>query len=199
MSSKTEVVRQAGGKFIHLFHVTTEKDGKSVGPWEIASRKLDPFVTGNHTPDAVVIVAIHEGKLVVIREFRYSLGANMWGFPAGCLDEGQTVFECAQNELKQETGLDMDENDVIRSRSYVFPSAGLTDEMHAIVFCNAHGKLSKDYLEGHEIIDTHLLSYDELKALRDSDDYISSRLMMMIEGLHTFHAIANQDNALGWK
>ena len=56
-------------------------------------------------PGAVMVVPVlHDGRLVMERQFRYPLGRVMLEFPAGKLDPGESVHACAQRELAEETG-----------------------------------------------------------------------------------------------
>ena len=56
-------------------------------------------------PGAVMIVPIlDDGRLVVERQWRYPIGEVMLEFPAGKLEAGEPVLECAVRELVEETG-----------------------------------------------------------------------------------------------
>jgi len=56
-------------------------------------------------PGAVMIVPLlGEDRVVVERQWRYPMGRAMLEFPAGKLEPGEPVLECAVRELIEETG-----------------------------------------------------------------------------------------------
>ena len=56
-------------------------------------------------PGAVMIVPLlDDGRLVVERQWRYPLKRAILEFPAGKLEAGEPVLECAVRELAEETG-----------------------------------------------------------------------------------------------
>ena len=57
-----------------------------------------------HPGAAVVVPVLDDGRLVVIRQWRYPMGRAMLEFPAGKLEAGEPPFECAWRELAEETG-----------------------------------------------------------------------------------------------
>jgi ADP-ribose pyrophosphatase len=56
-------------------------------------------------PGAVMVVPLlDDGRLVMERQYRYPMGRVMLEFPAGKIDAGEPVWQCAQRELAEETG-----------------------------------------------------------------------------------------------
>ena len=56
-------------------------------------------------PGAVMIVPLlGEDRVVVERQWRYPMGRAMLEFPAGKLEPGEPVLDCAVRELIEETG-----------------------------------------------------------------------------------------------
>lgn len=56
-------------------------------------------------PGAVLIVPVlADGRLVIVRQFRYPLERILIEFPAGKLDPGEAPLTTAQRELREETG-----------------------------------------------------------------------------------------------
>ena len=59
-----------------------------------------------HHPGAVAIVALDDaGAVVLLRQFRYAAGGEIWEIPAGTLEEGESPEATAERELAEEAGL----------------------------------------------------------------------------------------------
>ena len=57
-----------------------------------------------HPGAVMVIPLLDDGRIVMERQYRYPVQRVMLEFPAGKLDAGETVFDCARRELFEETG-----------------------------------------------------------------------------------------------
>jgi ADP-ribose pyrophosphatase len=57
-----------------------------------------------HPGGVVAIPVLENGKLVLIRQFRYPLQKYIYELPAGKLDSGQPPMETMHRELEEETG-----------------------------------------------------------------------------------------------
>jgi ADP-ribose pyrophosphatase len=61
-------------------------------------------------PGAVAIVPmLSDGRVVLVRQYRYAAGKNLLEIPAGTLEHGETVEECVKRELREETGYEVGE------------------------------------------------------------------------------------------
>ena len=58
-----------------------------------------------HPGAVMVIPMLDDGRLVMERQYRHPMGRVMWEFPAGKLDPGESVLDCARRELQEETGI----------------------------------------------------------------------------------------------
>ena len=54
--------------------------------------------------EAVMIVPIIDDHLLLIHEYAVGIGIYELGFSKGLIDAGETVFEAANRELKEEVG-----------------------------------------------------------------------------------------------
>jgi ADP-ribose pyrophosphatase len=56
-------------------------------------------------PGAVAVLALQgDGRLVLVRQWRYPVGRVLLELPAGKRDPGETTLACAMRELQEETG-----------------------------------------------------------------------------------------------
>jgi len=79
-----------------------------------------------HPGAAAVVPVLDSGKVVMVRQYRYSIGEATLEIPAGKLDDGEEVLTCAHRELKEETGFDAGE--MVKLLPFV-SSPGFTDEV----------------------------------------------------------------------
>jgi ADP-ribose pyrophosphatase len=55
---------------------------------------------------SVAALPVHDdGRVVLVRQYRYAVDASVWELPAGRLDPGESVEEAARRELEEEVGL----------------------------------------------------------------------------------------------
>lgn len=134
------------GKFISRYdlYYTTADDKKKT--YEIISRnkniKTEEEIR-NPGPDGVVIIATDRSGMHILlnREFRLSVDAYIYNFPAGLIDAGETPETAAARELREETGLRLIQIDDRLNDSY--SAIGFANETNAVVIGKAEGTFAK--------------------------------------------------------
>ena len=61
----------------------------------------------------VGVMILNDNNEVLLMLRHGSHGAGEWAFPGGHLEFGDTIFETAQREVKEETGLDVTEFELV--------------------------------------------------------------------------------------
>jgi ADP-ribose pyrophosphatase len=136
------------GKFLHLI----DRDG-----WEFVSR---PNSSG-----IVIIVAVTDGKIVLVEQLRRSVNCQVIGLPAGLVDTAddpsnqESESEAAIRELEEETGYTaVSVREVARGPI----SPGATNEVMAIFVADGVSRKGAQRLDGDEDIKVHLVDLAEL-------------------------------------
>ncbi|MGD2151418.1 MAG: NUDIX hydrolase [Desulfobacterales bacterium] len=154
-------------KWLNLFNVSYVDKSGDRKIWQVASRVKKPKCVTNDfaKPDAVVMVPFHKSKkkMVITKEYRVPLADYEYGFPAGLVDEGETVQEAARRELTEETGLILTR--FIKIGPGIYSSAGMTDESVSMVYIECDGDPSNDRNEGSEDIEVLFVSREEASRL----------------------------------
>ena len=83
-------------------------------------------------PGAVVILPLlGDGQVVLLRNHRFVIGETLWELPAGTVEPGEPLEECAKRELAEETGYSAEK---WTSLGYLYASPGVLDEkLHLFV------------------------------------------------------------------
>jgi ADP-ribose pyrophosphatase len=78
-----------------------------------------------HAPSVVLIPIEDDGRVVLIKQFRAPLGREIWEFPAGRVDAGESAEDAARRECEEEIGRVPHRLERIRG---LFPTPGFCDE-----------------------------------------------------------------------
>jgi ADP-ribose pyrophosphatase len=83
-----------------------------------------------HPGSVVVLPHLPEGKVVLVRQFRYAARKALWELVAGSLKPGETPAQAARRELLEETGYRAQSFKLLFS---FYPSPGfLNERMHLV-------------------------------------------------------------------
>lgn len=126
------------------------------GRWEYASRV--------GVVRAVVVLAEHDGKVILIDQHRAALGGRCLELPAGLVgdeDPDATIEDTAIKELEEEAGFTADR---IERLGDFHSSPGMLSESFTLV--RAHGVRQQGQGGGteHEDINVHLVARDNIPA-----------------------------------
>jgi len=173
---KLELITQT--RWLKFFtRIYVNKNGREA-KWDFVSRKENPDKPQKNA-DAVVIVAILKGKLVLIKQFRAPIYDYLIECPAGLIDIDETPLDAAKREFEEETGLIL-----CKCSNYPIPtynSAGITDESVCYVIGNAEGEISTSSNEESEDIQVLTVDKNEaLKLLVSKDQKISSKCFLVL-------------------
>jgi ADP-ribose pyrophosphatase len=147
------------------------------GRWEYVSR------TGS--VNAVVILAEHEGKVILVEQYRVPVGARCLELPAGLVgdeDPNATVDETAVKELEEETGFTADR---IEHLGQFHSSPGMVAESFTLVRAHGVRKVGEGGGTEHEDITVHLVARQDIPAFirkrRQEGTAIDVKLLLFLD------------------
>ena len=188
MSKIEKVTKTTDNRFLNMYDLDTVTKTGQKALYHVASRAKDvsdlKLNTHINKPDGVIIYALYGEKrdrVVLIRQYRFSIGDYIYEFPAGLVDEGENYHQAGVRELREETGLTFHpiKVDEMYSRPY-FTTIGMTDESCAAVYGTADGVLSRDGLEDGEEIEVVLADRAEIRRiLKEENVSLMCAYMMM--------------------
>lgn len=109
------------------------------------------------------VLFVKEGKVALVRQFRYVYGKEIYEIPAGKIDEGESAEQAAMRELEEETGYRAEK--LIKLLD-IYPSPGYTDEVIAIYYAPNALFVGEKHDEG-ELLSTQFLPIEEVKKMID--------------------------------
>lgn len=123
MSSRLQVVRS---KTIYKGRIITVKLDRIIEPGGL--RAVREVVC--HPGSVVVLAHLPDGRLLLVRQYRYAAGESLWELVAGGIEGGETPQQAARRELLEETGY---EARTITPLFDFFPSPGILSELMHLV------------------------------------------------------------------
>lgn len=182
------VEKLTDNRFVNLYHVDATSVHDTTVSYYVASRaeKIEDMKlnTRKNTPDGVIIYSIYgekRDKVVLIRQYRYTIGDYIYEFPAGLVEPGEDFHEGAVRELYEETGLQLTtlKVDEAYEKPY-FTTIGMTDESCATVYGYASGEISAAAQEDTEEIEVVIADREEVKRiLKEENVAIMCAYMLM--------------------
>lgn len=160
------ILRQAQDERDHDAPLETVWQGKYIsalkrGRWEYVSR------TG--CTNAVVVLAEHDGKVILIEQYRVPVGGRCLELPAGLVgdeDEHATVEDTAIKELEEETGFTCDR---VERLGEFHSSPGMVAESFTLVRAHGVRKIGEGGGNHDEDITVFLIPRSEIP------DFVASR------------------------
>ncbi len=88
-------------------------------------------------------LVIKEGKIFIAQRPEGKPLPNLWEFPGGKLEEGETLQQCLKREIKEELSLDVEVGDFIMDTTYSYPNGEFKINLYRTYFPeNAEPKLN---------------------------------------------------------
>src|SRR5690606_7599061 len=115
-------------------------------------------------PGAAAVVAIHQGKMIVVEQYRKALGKTQIEIPAGKLDPNEEPHIAAIRELEEETGFIAQEVKLLHA---FYTSPGFADEKLYVYYTDQLEAVKQNLDDDEDVIVMQI-------TLEEADSYIAS-------------------------
>ncbi len=123
---------------------------------------------------AVILPVLDDGRIVLIRNYRFVVDEVLWELPAGMIDPGEDPDRCAARELTEETGYTAGR---VEKLGQFFSCPGTMDEV-------MHAYLATELTDGEQGLEP----YEEISVEPRTDDDV--RRMVRSGEIHDAKTVA---------
>ncbi|MDE7168274.1 MAG: NUDIX hydrolase [Clostridia bacterium] len=128
-----------------------------------------------HSGGAAVLCVV-DGKVLLVKQYRYLYGKEIYEIPAGKLERGEDPLIAAARELKEETGMSADLIPYIK----LYPTPGYTDEIiHVYLAKNCRGGGNQSLDDG-EFLSVCSKPLNEVLSLIESGEICDGKTVAAI-------------------
>ncbi len=164
-----KVVQQTDNRFLNMFELTGTMRNGGEKTYFMASRTESPdglkMYSEEKPADAVLMYGICGSRIVLERQYRYTIDDYIYELPAGLLESGESAEKAGIREFFEETGMVFTPvTGHVSSRPF-YPSIGMTDESITTVFGRAEGTPTSENQEDSEDIQVILADRDECRRI----------------------------------
>lgn len=135
-------------------------------------------------PSVTVVLEDENKRILLVRIWRYTTGKSDWEFPAGGVENGETVIEAAQREVREETGYVCKDYEQIYA---YYPMNGIANKQFHIVICKAVEQVGE--FDADEISETKWFTWGEIQELINARKLVDGSTLTALLLLHHFDFI----------
>lgn len=163
--------------------IKVRKETCDLGNGKIAEN----FFTIERTDYGIVAAFDENKKLVMIRQYRHSIGKFSIEFPAGHFEKDEEPVTGTKRELREETGYSMDK---FHALGTLYPATGIMRERAHFFWGEGAKKVGPQQFDEHEDIEVILITLPEaIKALKEGKifDMATALLLFKLENETHLH------------
>lgn len=159
------------GKYLKNYELTYQNKTGREKKYEIVSRsELKNSSELGKKISGVSIIATMDNKLLLLHEFRMGVNKRIYNLCAGMIEEGESIEECIQRELFEETGLQVKTIQKILPPSY--SAVAISDIKTYIAFVEVKGTFG-DFSSENEDIEKEFYTPLQVENLLETEEFSS--------------------------
>lgn len=128
-------------------------------------------------PGGAGVLYVRDGKVLLVRQFRYAFEQAIYEIPAGKLSEGEDPKEAARRELSEEAGIEA--NDLTLLCEY-YPTCGYSAEK-IFLYLASGGVEGESHPDENEFLNVEYMSLDEVWQKIRSGEIKDSKTIIAVQ------------------
>ncbi len=110
-------------------------------------------------PGSVIIIPKINDKIILLKQYRYTLRKFIYELPAGTINEDETPEDCAKRELVEETGFSAG---TVKKIFEMYIAPGYSNEITHVFLAENLRYVGEEKRDEDEIIELVYLTYDKI-------------------------------------
>ena len=135
-----------------------------------------------HPGSTGIVPLLDDGKIVMVSQYRHSVGDYLLEIPAGTVEPGESPINCARRELEEETGLVAREF-IELAQVYILPAYS-DEKIH--VYLARDFSPSRQNLDQDEILQVVKYPFDEVLMMIDKGLVTDALTILSIQHAHMY-------------
>jgi len=162
------------------------KNSKEIYNGQVIDLRVDEILNENGStgyrevvshPGGAAVVAVNNGKIILVTQFRYPLNKTIYELPAGKLDHSEDPVECAKRELEEETGF---KSDNFIKLGEIVSTPGFCDERLHLFLARDLKPGNKNHEEGEYGMETHYFTLGEIEQKIVDSEIIDAKTICAV-------------------
>ena len=129
-----------------------------------------------HSGGACVLF-VEDGKVLLVRQYRYAYGESLYELPAGKLESGEDPKCTALRELEEEAGVRAEE---LKLLFVMYPTPGYTDEK-IYIYQALSGKKTSRALDEDEFLDAEYFPIETVKEMLKKGEIKDGKTLVALQ------------------
>jgi len=137
-----------------------------------------------HQGAVAVVPLLDDGRIVMVRQYRHAVGRILMEFPAGKLDPGESVWQCAIRELMEETGYEAAQ----WARVGIFHNAAAYSTEKMEIWFARGLKAGRQRLDPGEFLEVQALTVEALDQMAQRGELTDMKTMIGLQWLQKWQS-----------
>ena len=123
------------------------------------------------------VLYVEDGKILLVRQYRYAYGESLYEIPAGKLEEGEDPILAAARELEEEAGVKAKE---LKLLYMTYPTPGYTNEKIYIYRAYGGEKVSA-HLDEDEFLEAEYIPVETVKEMLKNGEIRDAKTIIALQ------------------